>query len=51
MVTWFTSRDIGSETSVDELVSHVLLVNYLSIRPMAQVRFMQYSILLITDRL
>ena len=37
MITWLASRDVGFETLVDELVSHVLLVNYLAVRPMVQV--------------
>lgn len=37
MITWFTDHDINSEMPVDELVTHILLVNYLSVRPMVKV--------------
>ncbi|KXN85666.1 Ent-kaurene oxidase [Leucoagaricus sp. SymC.cos] len=35
MITWFADHD--EEMTVDELVAHVLLVNYLAVRPMVQI--------------
>ncbi|KAJ3575987.1 hypothetical protein NP233_g741 [Leucocoprinus birnbaumii] len=37
MITWFNGREIESEMPLDELVDHVLLVNYLAVYPMIQV--------------
>ncbi|KAF9447789.1 cytochrome P450 [Macrolepiota fuliginosa MF-IS2] len=37
MITWFVSHDTKSEMPIDELVAHVMLVNYLAVQPMAKV--------------
>lgn len=37
MITWFLSYDTKSEMPIDELVGHILLVNYLAVYPMVKV--------------
>ena len=37
MITWFTDHDTDCEMPIDELAAHILLVNYLSVRPMVKV--------------
>lgn len=35
MIAWFLTHDAKAEMPVDELVNHILLVNYLAVHPLS----------------